>query len=194
MTVPATYRFGFDIGGTFTDFVLWNTQTGALYTYKTLTTPDDPTQAVIEGWSTLLEQVGAEGSQVELSIHGTTLITNALIERKGARVALITTAGFSDTLDTQREMRYDIYDLHSPPVTPLVDREMRCEVNERINAFGEVIVPLDDLALEEIAAFVERTDPQAVAICLLHAYRNAAHEQPDRGLPARRHCPTLAPR
>jgi N-methylhydantoinase A/oxoprolinase/acetone carboxylase beta subunit len=177
MTAPATFRFGFDIGGTFTDFVLWDTHTGVLHTYKTLTTPDDPTRAVIEGWNALLQRVGAEGGQVELSIHGTTLITNALIERKGARVALITTAGFADTLDTQREMRYDIYDLHSPPVTPLVERALRCEVEERMNTFGEVVTPLDQDSLAAMAAFIERHDPQAAAICYLHAYRNDAHEQ-----------------
>ena len=87
MSVQARFRFGFDIGGTFTDFVLCNMQTGELHTYKTLTTPDDPARAVIEGWNALLQEAGAEGKQVELSIHGTTLITNALIERRGARVA-----------------------------------------------------------------------------------------------------------
>ena len=177
MTTQASFRFGFDIGGTFTDFVLCNMQTGDLHTYKTLTTPDDPARAVIEGWNALLSAVNAEGGQVELSIHGTTLITNALIERRGSRVALITTSGFADTLDTQREMRYDIYDLHSPPVGPLVPRSMRCEVEERINAFGEVVTPLSDATLEAMAAFIERTDPQAAAICFLHAYRNGAHEQ-----------------
>jgi len=177
MTAQASFRFGFDIGGTFTDFVLCNMQTGELHTYKTLTTPDDPARAVLEGWSALLGEVQAEGNQVELAIHGTTLITNALIERKGARVALITTAGFGDTLDTQREMRYDIYDLHSPPVRPLVARDLRCEVEERMNTFGEVVTPLSDAALDAVAAFIERTEPQAVAICFLHAYRNGAHEQ-----------------
>ena len=177
MTAQASFRFGFDIGGTFTDFVLCNMQTGELHTYKTLTTPDDPARAVLEGWSALLGEVHAEGNQVELAIHGTTLITNALIERKGARVALITTAGFGDTLDTQREMRYDIYDLHSPPVRPLVARDLRCEVEERMNTFGEVVTPISDAALDAVAAFIERTEPQAVAICFLHAYRNGAHEQ-----------------
>jgi N-methylhydantoinase A len=177
MIAHTSFRFGFDIGGTFTDFVLCDMQTGELHTYKTLTTPDDPARAVIEGWNALLTEVGAEGGQVELSIHGTTLITNALIERKGARMALITTAGFADTLDTQREMRYDIYDLHSPPVTPLVPRSMRCEIDERLNTFGDVVIPLGQETLEAAAAFIERTDPQAAAICYLHAYRNGAHEQ-----------------
>jgi len=191
MNTQASFRFGFDIGGTFTDFVLCNLQTGELHTYKTLTTPDDPARAVIEGWSVLLAEVHAEGGQVELSIHGTTLITNALIERKGARTALITTSGFGDTLDTQREMRYDIYDLHSPPVSPLVARDLHCEVEERLNAFGEVVTPLSDAALEAVAAFIERTDPQAAAVCFLHAYRNGAHEQRVAAF-LRARCPQLA--
>jgi N-methylhydantoinase A len=175
--MQATYRFGFDIGGTFTDFVLCNVQTGQLFTYKTLTTPDNPGQAVIEGWKELLERVGAPGNAVELSIHGTTLITNALIERKGARTALLTTSGFGDTLDTQREMRYDIYDLHSPPVQPLIPRSLRCEVDERMGPFGEVLTPLSPASLETVAEFIGKIDPQAVAVCFLHSYRNQHHEQ-----------------
>jgi len=171
------FRFGFDIGGTFTDFVLLDEASGELHTYKTLTTPENPAEAVIEGWNELLKRAGAAGSDVKLCIHGTTLITNALIQRNGARTALLTTAGFGDTLDTQREMRYDIYDLHSPPVEPLVPRSLRCEVDERLDSFGEVVTPLTEDGLLKVAAFVERTRPQAAAICLLHAYRNPAHEQ-----------------
>ena len=112
MSAAGRYRFGFDIGGTFTDFVLIDAATGAIETYKTLTTPANPSDAVREGWRVLLERTGAAGGDVETAIHATTLITNALIERKGARTALLTTEGFGDVLDTQREMRYDIYDLH----------------------------------------------------------------------------------
>jgi N-methylhydantoinase A/oxoprolinase/acetone carboxylase beta subunit len=177
MTAPARYRFGFDIGGTFTDFVLCDMQSGDLRTYKTLTTPDSPARAVVEGWHALLAMVGATGQQVELSIHGTTLITNALIERKGAVTAVVTTEGFADTLDTQREMRYDIYDLHSPPVSSLVPRKLRTEVRERLNAFGEVVTELDVAGLDAVAEFVRQYGPQAVAVCLLHAYRNGMHEQ-----------------
>ena len=107
----AGYRFGFDIGGTFTDFVLIDTESGEIASYKTLTTPHDPSRAVMEGWSELLKRVGSDGSTVDRAIHGTTLITNALIERKGAATLMVTTRGFSDVLDTQKEMRYDIYDL-----------------------------------------------------------------------------------
>ncbi len=177
MSTGPQYRFGFDIGGTFTDFVLCDVNTGQLETYKTLTTPHAPAQAVIDGWSALLSRVGAGGSQVSNAIHGTTLITNALIERKGARTALVTTSGFADTLDTQKEMRYDIYDLHAPPVFHLVPRAWRVEVDERLDAFGNVVTPLEPDEVRSLVEALEKLDPQAVAVCFLHAYRNAAHEQ-----------------
>ena len=107
----ARYRFGFDIGGTFTDFVLMEVASGRNATYKTLTTPGDPSLAVLEGWHALLAETGADPAAVEQSVHGTTLITNAVIERDGATTGLITTKGFRDTLEMRREMRYDIYDL-----------------------------------------------------------------------------------
>jgi hypothetical protein len=112
VTFVSRYGFGFDIGGTFTDFVLIDGQTGDVQSYKTLTTPQNPSEAVMEGWRELLARVGATGADVATAIHGTTLITNAFIERKGAVTLLVTTRGFADVLDTQREMRYDIYDLH----------------------------------------------------------------------------------
>jgi N-methylhydantoinase A len=175
------YRFGFDIGGTFTDFVLIDNVTGEIHSYKALTTPHQPAQAVIEGWRTLLAATGAAGSQVETAIHGTTLITNALIERKGAVTTLVTTRGFSDVLDTQREMRYDIYDLHAPQVMHLVPRPLRFEVDERLNGFGEVYQPLDVAGLEEMVATLEQAGVldkiEAVALTFLHAYANPAHEQ-----------------
>jgi N-methylhydantoinase A len=177
MTQSGTYRFGFDIGGTFTDFVLCDQSTGRIETYKTLTTPRDPAQAVVEGWRTLTERVSAPGSAVELSIHGTTLITNALIERKGATTVLVTTQGFSDALDTQREMRYDIYDLHSPPVEPLIPRTQRIEILERMNAFGEIIAPLQPEALNSLDTVLAQMKPQAIAVTFLHSYRNPAHER-----------------
>lgn len=173
----ARYRFGFDIGGTFTDFVLIDTTSGRVETYKTLTTPVEPSRAVREGWRTLLERVGVSGEQVDSAIHATTLITNALIERKGAKAALITTEGFSDVLDTQREMRYDIYDLHSPPVEPLIPRTLRWEVKERLNNFGEVVEPLDETTIERAIEGLRHAGVEAVAICFLHSYKNPMHEQ-----------------
>lgn len=171
------YRFGFDIGGTFTDFVLIEIGTGRIETYKTLTTPANPSQAVREGWRVLLKRVGASGAAVENAIHATTLITNALIERKGARTALVTTEGFKDTLDTQREMRYDIYDLHSPPVPPLIPRQWRFEVRERMNAFGEIVEPFDEASLERAIEGLKAAGVEAVAVCYLHSYKNPDHER-----------------
>jgi N-methylhydantoinase A/oxoprolinase/acetone carboxylase beta subunit len=176
----ATYRLGIDIGGTFTDFVLYDLGGGGVATYKTLTTPDEPARAVIEGWRALLDRVGGAGRDVELVIHGTTLITNALIERKGARAALLTTEGFRDILDTQREMRYDIYDLHAPPVEPLIPRPLRVELEERIGALGQVLIPLTPERLAAATARLRALEPEAVGVCLLHAYRNPEHEQAAR--------------
>lgn len=176
-----TYRFGFDIGGTFTDFVLINTKTGEVQTYKALTTAKAPSDAVMEGWQVLLSRVGATGADIAIAIHGTTLITNAFIERKGAITLLITTKGFADVLDTQREMRYDIYDLHSQPVTHLVPRFLRFEVAERLDTFGEVITPLVTRDLEQILVELEaagiRDDVQALAVSFINAFANGQHEE-----------------
>ncbi len=175
-----TYRFGFDIGGTFTDFVLINTSTGEIQTYKVLTTTTAPSDAVMAGWHELLSRVGASGADVATAIHGTTLITNAFIERKGAITLLVTTKGFADVLDTQREMRYDIYDLHSQPVTHLVPRFLRFEVAERLDTFGDVITPLALSDLEAMVTELEaagiRDDVQAVAVSFMNAFANSQHE------------------
>ncbi|MCU0494737.1 MAG: hydantoinase/oxoprolinase family protein, partial [Chloroflexaceae bacterium] len=171
------YRLGFDIGGTFTDFVLCDAETGHLETYKTLTTPDDPTRAVLEGVQALLARVGADGSALDLVIHGTTLITNALIERKGAKTALITTGGHGDVLEIAREMRYDIYDLLLVNPEPLVPRPLRFELSERLDGQGRVVRPVDEAQLHQLAERLAQEQVEAVAICLLHAYRNPAHEQ-----------------
>jgi N-methylhydantoinase A len=157
--------------------VLLEVGTGRVLSYKTLTTPTAPSQAVMEGWRILLDQVGARPDQVEAAIHGTTLITNALIERRGAKTALLTTAGFRDILEIRREMRYDIYDLLMELPAPLVPRPLRLGIRERVNARGEVVAPLmvEDLASARQA--LEAADVEAVAVCYLHAYQNPAHER-----------------
>ena len=180
MSAP-TYRFGFDIGGTFTDFVLCEETTGRIETYKTLTTPHAPAEAVVEGWRALLERVGATGSDVANAIHGTTLITNALIERKGAKTALITTRGFRDILEMAKEMRYDIYDLLLVLPEPLVARPLRFEVRERLNGKGEVVVPLDSADLDALKRVLVNEGAEAVAVCFLHAFKNPIHEIAVRG-------------
>ena len=170
------YRFGFDIGGTFTDFVLIDSESGRIASYKTLTTPHRPAEAVMEGWRILLDEVGATGASIERAIHGTTLITNALIERKGAPTAFITTKGFRDVLEMAREMRYDIYDLLIVLPEPLVARALRLEVDERLNGRGEVVTPLD---LDQLEALREKLEghAEAVAVCFLHSFTNPVHEQ-----------------
>ena len=170
-------RFGFDIGGTFTDFVLLDIATGTTTTYKTLTTPDEPARAVLDGWHELVTAAGIAPEQVELSVHGTTLITNALIEREGARTGLVTTRGFRDMLEMRREMRYDIYDLLIRFPDPLVPRPLRLEADERIDSKGDVREPLDPESLTGVAAAFANAGVEAVAICFLHAFTNSAHEQ-----------------
>jgi N-methylhydantoinase A len=165
-----------DIGGTFTDLVLVDEATGAVSVGKILTTPKEPAQAVEQGVVTLLHDAGRAPSSVAALIHGTTLATNALIERKGARTGLLTTAGFRDALEIGREGRYDMYDLFIDPPPPLVPRHRRLEVTERILADGSVLTPLDASSAREAIAALLAQGIEAIAISLLHAYRNPAHE------------------
>ena len=160
------YRFGFDIGGTFTDFVLIDTTSGDVQTYKALTTKT-PSDAVMQGWKALLERVGASGADVENAIHGTTLITNALIERKGSKTAFLTTTGFKDVLEMAREMRYDIYDLLMVLPEPLVQRQFRLELHERLDAKGNVVTALDLGELDRMRPVLEAGNLEAVAGLLL---------------------------
>jgi N-methylhydantoinase A len=157
--------------------VLLDVGTGRALSYKTLTTPAAPSQAVMQGWKVLLDQVGARADQVEAAIHGTTLITNALIERRGAKTALLVTEGFRDILEIRREMRYDIYDLLIELPAPLVPRPLRLGVHERINARGEVVIPLAAEALAQAREALDSHGVEAVAVCYLHAYQNPAHER-----------------
>ena len=178
MTSPARHsRIGVDIGGTFTDLVWADEATGAVQVGKLLTTPKDPSQAVEQGVVTLLNDAGGRAANVRSLIHGTTLATNALIERKGARTGLLTTSGFRDAVEIGREGRYDMYDLFIDQPTPLVPRHLRLEVTERIAADGRVLTPLDEPSARAAIARLKGAGVEAVAICLLHAYRNSAHER-----------------
>src|SRR5258707_2910919 len=170
-------RIGVDIGGTFTDLVWVDETTGAVRVGKLLTTPKDPSQAVEEGVVTLLHEAGAATTAVRALIHGTTLATNALIERKGARVGLLTTAGFRDAIEIGREGRYDMYDLFIDPPVPLVPRQLRVEVAERVQADGSVLRPLDEAQARAAVTQLGALGVEAIAICLLHAYRNPTHER-----------------
>ena len=175
--MTATLRLGFDIGGTFTDFVLCDPATGALRLHKRLTTPDDPAVGALAGLRHIVAEAGAAFTDVADIVHGTTLVTNALIERRGARLGLITTAGFRDVLEAGTEQRYDIYDLFLRYPAPLVPRHRRLEVAERIDRDGRVVTPLDGDGVRRAARALGADGVQAVAICFLHAYREPKHEQ-----------------
>jgi N-methylhydantoinase A len=170
-------RVGVDIGGTFTDLVLYESYSRRLWREKVLTTPDAPSRAVIDGIERLLKASGVSAERVDMVIHGTTLVANALIERKGVSVALITTEGFRDVLEIGREMRYDTHDLGIVMPSPLVERDLRFGVRERIGADGLPRQALDTESLAEIIGQIRARGVQSVAVCLLHAYRNDVHER-----------------
>ncbi|MCW5772831.1 MAG: hydantoinase/oxoprolinase family protein [Rhodospirillaceae bacterium] len=171
----ARARIGVDIGGTFTDVVL--EQGATRHSIKVLTTPGEPERAVLDGVLAVTRAAGTAPGAVELIIHGTTLITNALIERKGARTALVTTAGFRDVLDMGTESRFEQYDLAIEKPAPLVPRRLRFAVPERLGVKGDVLLPLDEAALDAVGAALAAAAAESVAICFLHAYANPAHEQ-----------------
>ncbi|MBI4280394.1 MAG: hydantoinase/oxoprolinase family protein, partial [Armatimonadetes bacterium] len=170
-------RVGVDIGGTFTDLVWVDETTGAVRVGKLLTTPKDPAHAVEQGLVGLLREASSAAASVGALIHGTTLATNALIERKGARTGLLTTAGFRDALEIGREGRYDMYDLFIDPPAPLVPRHLRLEVTERLLPDGAACRPLDEADARRAIEALVAQGVEAIAISLLHAYRNPAHER-----------------
>jgi N-methylhydantoinase A len=171
------YRIGVDIGGTFTDFALFDDRSRNIQTYKVLTTPADPAEAVIDGVAALTRTANIAASDVGMVVHGTTLVTNAVIERKGTPTAMIVTRGFRDVLDIGLESRYDLFDLRIRFPAPVVPRHLRFKVDERVKWDGSVSAELAfDGLHEQLTDAVERHKVRAVAVCLLHAYANAAHE------------------
>ncbi|MGD9180588.1 MAG: hydantoinase/oxoprolinase family protein [Desulfobacterales bacterium] len=171
-----SYRLGCDIGGTFTDFVLVNDETGEFQINKCLTTPADPSDAVEEGVRGLLERVPGFMPGIHEIIHGTTLVINAIIERKGAKTALITTRGFRDVLELGREIRYDAYDIFAEYPEPLVPRSLRREVSERITADGRVIVKLNSEEVDNVLSGLRDSGIESLAVCLINSYENPTHE------------------
>jgi N-methylhydantoinase A len=168
-------RLGVDIGGTFTDVAL--ELGGRRYSAKILTTPDAPERAVIEVIRRVLDEAALAPGDLSIIIHGTTLATNAIIERKGARTALLTTEGFRDTIEIRHENRFEQYDINISLPPPLVPRRWRFPVRERIDAGGRVLVPLDEGG---VAALIDRLrveEIEAVAVGLLHSFTNPAHER-----------------
>jgi N-methylhydantoinase A len=171
-------RIGIDIGGTFTDFVIYDPQSGKLSSLKLPSTPSDPSQAVLQGLSELrLNNTASSKSESVTIIHGSTVATNALLERKGAPTALVTTRGFADVLQIGRQNRPELYDLFADPPEPLIPALLRLEVPERVGVDGKVITSLDPAVLDPLVTFLASQDVRSVAVCLLFSFLYPPHEQ-----------------
>ena len=168
---------GVDVGGTFTDVILTDTTTGQQFVHKVPSTPQSQEIAVIKGIEGLLDAHDISPDGISLVVHGTTVATNAMLERKGARVVLMATEGLEDVLEIGRQHREDIYSLSASRPEPLVNRDDRIGVRERLDSEGEPIVNLTQNSINDITKMVTERDPQAIAISLLFSYRNPKHER-----------------
>ncbi|WP_018991598.1 hydantoinase/oxoprolinase family protein [Aromatoleum toluclasticum] len=182
-----TYRIGVDVGGTFTDFLLIDAD-GNSSVFKTSSTPKDPSIGVLNGLREMAEKVGTSlaefVAQVDLIVHGTTVTTNAVLTGRGVKTGLLTTAGFRDILEMRRGYREELYNNKLAPPPPLVPRDRRLPVVERIDAAGEVVTPLDEASLRAAVAELARQEVEAVAVCFMHSYANPAHEQAAKAMVA----------
>lgn len=183
------FRLGVDIGGTFTDIVLLGAD-GTIYTKKVLSTPADYSEAIDSGIQSLMLETRIAPHEIREVVHGTTVATNAIIEQTGARVALITTAGFRDILEIARFRSPRMYDVSFRKPMPLVERRLRFEVPERIAADGSIVLPLDEAAVIEVARQCAALRVDAVAVCLINAYVNGRHEEGVAAL-MREHLPSV---
>src|SRR5512138_1592111 len=178
--LTARYRIGIDVGGTFTDLVAVDGR-GALTIAKCASTPPDPSEGLVTGLGLLAAELGTSLrdllARTERIVHGTTVATNALLERKGARVGLLTTEGHRDIIEMREGLKDDRYNVRMPPPVPLVPRARRLGVRERVAADGRVTVPLAARTLDAPLKALARAKVDAVAVCYLHAYRNGRHEQ-----------------
>jgi N-methylhydantoinase A len=171
-----TFQVAFDVGGTFTDFVLQDAE-GRLHTGKRLTTYPDPSRACLEGLDELMASSGAPWPELARAVHGTTLGSNLVIERKAAGVALVTTRGFRDVLAIGRQKRYDLYDLQTERPRPLLDRTQVHELSERVLADGSVLVPLAEEEARGLIGGLLKQGVRSLAVCFLHSYANPVHER-----------------
>ncbi len=172
-----SWTIGVDVGGTFTDFYAANDEMGIFHVGKTPSTPANPAEAILTGLMALCEQNDIPLDKIKRLSHGTTVCTNALIQRAGSRVALITTQGFRDLLEIGRQTRPHMYSLHKDHPAPLVEREHRIELRERIGAAGEVVRAPQDDEIETAVSQAISSGAKACAIGFLFAFRNPEHEQ-----------------
>ena len=170
------FLIGVDIGGTFTDIVAVDQKNGKQYNGKVLTTPQNPSEAVLNGVKEILSKHKIDPKKCRV-IHGTTLVANALIERKGAKTALLTTEGFRDVLEIGREWRYDLFALDLDMPLPIVPRNLRFEVSERLNFEGKIIKKLDEKELIKVAKEIKKSGVQTLGIVFLHSFKNSTHEK-----------------
>jgi N-methylhydantoinase A len=171
------YRIGLDVGGTFTDFVIVDRAGGAPRFFKLPSTPSDPSEAIVDGVRQLLALFSVRPEEVEYLGHGTTVATNMIIERRGVPTGLLTTRGFRDVLAIGRQTRPALFDFGTAKPEPLVRRANRLEIDERLDASGAVVQPLDAASLDAAIDELARANVESIAICLLHSYRNPEHEQ-----------------
>jgi len=171
-----SHSLGIDIGGTFTDIVVYDHGGGRQYSRKVLTTHDDPARAVMDGVARILGANCIAPAAIQRVVHATTLFTNAVIERKGAVTGLVTTEGFRDSLAIGRELRYELYDLQIESPPPIVPRHLRAEVKERVRAGGAMMTPLDEAGLIAAVERLVAAGMTSLAIVFLHSYANSAHE------------------
>ncbi len=174
--MPTRYRLGVDIGGTFTDGTLVDEATGEVRIGKILTTPADPSDGFLALVRRMVKEASIKPADLSFVVHATTVATNAIIEGRVARCGFVTTEGFRDMLEIARQIRPSLYDLQFEKPPPLVPRYLCFEVPERLDASGAVVTPLDEAAVRRVAAQLRNEDVEAVAVCLLHAYRNPEHE------------------
>ena len=172
-----TWRIGVDIGGTFTDAALVDEESGAIGIAKTLTTPEDFGQGVVNALREAIEAYDVPPGDVSLLSHATTIVTNAILEEKGARTALIATKGFRDILELRRSSRSDLYDLFQDPPATLIPRHRRFEITERIDAQGDVVTPLAATEIDGLVKEIKSLDVDAVAVSLLFSFLNDTHEK-----------------
>lgn len=171
------YRVGIDIGGTFTDFVFQNKETGEIYADKLLTTYPDPSVGLFHGFDAICTKVGIKPEEVTEILHGTTLATNAVIERRGVKTGLITTKGFRNILDIRRSLRYDQYDLKIEYPPPLVPVYLRREVTERVYSDGKILTPIKEEEVRNaLRELIEEEKCESIAVCFLNSYINSTHE------------------
>ena len=171
------YMIGVDVGGTFTDFSVFEQESGKLSNYKDSSTPTDPSLAIIKGVRHVLETTGAAPTEIVYLAHGTTVSTNALIEKKGARVGLITTKGFKDLMEIGNQRRPSLYDLQAQRPYPLIPSGLNCTVSERILFNGQVETPLDETETREVVRYLKKQRVEAIAVCTLFSFLNPVHEE-----------------